>query len=44
MAFDTHKWLEVHVHPDLHHHEHKKTFKQEKQEVSTFLGIFNNIF
>lgn len=40
LAFDTHKWLEVHVHPDVHHHEHKRSFKQDKQEVSTFLGFY----
>lgn len=39
LAFDTHKWLEVHVHPDLHDHEHKKSLKQNKQENSTFLGL-----
>lgn len=41
LAFDTHKWLEVHVHPDIHHHDHKKSkLKQKKQEASTFLGTF----
>ena len=46
LAFDTHKWLEVHVHPDLHDHEHKKSLKQNKQENSTFLGLkyFHLIF
>ena len=37
LAFDTHNWLEIHVHPDLHQHEHKNSFKQEN---STFLGFY----
>ena len=41
LAFDTHKWLEIHVHPDLHHHEHKKSVKQE---ASTFLSFFRMNF